>query len=253
MQQDYYYIHAPESGRTVYSSYLEPFLNREVAENKLAPFLKERLTLQAWNRMFESATSMKDILTQEDAEDFKSRATPALPKGVTTMKRKFESKIDASTVELPKIKFAKAKIEFEESATLEENAVHLGNLLVDNVEAIASSLLELSGLVSSLVVDVRTLDFNLSSLITDIRTNPGVADGLPFSTVWRAIQYAAKLANVGLDKIRNLERDIKNFQIKPLNDVLKDMTEAKLRAIEADNKAGDSIKISQDMRSYFST
>ena len=113
---------------------------------------------------------------------------------------------------MPEIKFTKVKIEFEEAATLEENAAHLGNLLVNDVEAIASTLPELTGLVASLVVDVKTLDLNLSSLITDIGTNHGVADGLPFSTVWRAIQYAAKLANVGLDRVRELEKDLKRFK-----------------------------------------
>ena len=50
-------------------------------------------------------------------------------------------------------------------------------------------------------MDIKTLDLNLSSLVTDIGMDPGVAEGLPFSTVWRAIQYAAKLGDVGLSKI----------------------------------------------------
>ena len=77
----------------------------------------------------------------------------------------------------------------------------LGNLLVDDVEAIATSLLYLAAQITSLTMDVKTLDLNLSSLIKDIGTDLGIAEGLPFSTVWQAIQYAAKLADVGLSKI----------------------------------------------------
>ena len=79
-------------------------------------------------------------------------------------------------------------MEFEEAFTVQENAAVLGNLLVDNVEVIATSLPELSTLISSLIMDIKTLDLNLSLLVTDIGTNPGVAKGFPFSTVWRAVQ-----------------------------------------------------------------
>ena len=88
----------------------------------------------------------------------------------------------------------------------QENAAVLGNLLVDDVEAIATSLPELSTLISSLIMDVRTLNLNLSSLVTDIGTDPGVAKGLSFSNVWRAVQYAAKLGDVSLLKIRDIEK-----------------------------------------------
>ena len=115
------------------------------------------------------------------------------------MKRKH--KVNASVVELPEIKFTKAKMEFKETATVEENAAVLGNLLVDDVEAIATSLLQMSTMLSSLMMDVKTLDLKLSSLITNIGSDPGVAEGLPFLTVWCVIQYTAKLADVGLAKI----------------------------------------------------
>ena len=101
------------------------------------------------------------------------------------MKRKFSKDVaDASVVELPEIKFTKAKIEFDESATVEENAAVLGNLLVDKVKSIASSLPQFSAQISSLIMNVKTLDLNLSSLVTNIGTDPVIAEGLPFSTVW---------------------------------------------------------------------
>ena len=207
IEANHYFIQAPDVGRTVYSAYLEPLVERSIAESKLAPFLKDCQTVQVWNRMFELSVNMKPIESQEDAKDFKARATSKLPKGVTPMKRKYEKDVvDASVVELPKIKFTKAKIEFEETATVEENAALLGNILVDDVQAIATSLPQLSGQISSLIMDVKTLELNLSSLITDIGSDPGIAKGIPFSTIWRAIQYAAKLADVGLLKIRDLEK-----------------------------------------------
>ena len=92
------------------------------------------------------------------------------------MKRKFDQKqSDASRVKLPEIKFTKAKMEFEEASTVQENAAVLGNLLVDDVEAIATSLPELSTPILSLIMGVRTHDLNVFSLVTDIGTDPGVA------------------------------------------------------------------------------
>ena len=253
IESNHYFIQAPDVGRTVYSAYLEPSIERGIAESKLAPFLKDRQTVQVWNRMFESSLNMKPIESQEDAKDFKARANSELPKGVTPMKRKYEKNVvDASVVELPEIKFTKAKIEFEEKATFEENAAFLGSILVDDVEAIATSLPQLSGQISSLIMDVKTLDLNLSSLITDIGTDPGIAEGIPFSTVWRAIQYAAKLADVGLVKIRDLEKIIKDIQGPEQNKILKDITDAKLEASEAESKGRNALKLAQQAQTEYS-
>ena len=94
-------------------------------------------------------------------------------------------------------------------------------------------------------MDVKTLDLNFSSLITDIGTDPGIPEGLPFSTVWRAIQYAAKLADVGLSKIRLLEKTVKEIQGPEHNKILKDITKAKLGASEAEAKGGHALKLAQ--------
>ena len=98
-------------------------------------------------------------------------------------------------------------------------------------------------------MDVKTLDLNLSLLITDIGTDPGVAKGLPFSTVWRAIQYASKLANVGLDKIRTLEHNLKQVQESNHPNIVKDISDGKLEAAEANNKAGNALTIVLQVKS----
>ena len=75
--------------------------------------MKDRQPVQVWNQMFESSIDMKIIQTQKDAMEFKERANFKLPKGVTPMKQKFDQKqSDTSQVELPKLKFTKAKMEF---------------------------------------------------------------------------------------------------------------------------------------------
>ena len=162
------------------------------------------------------------------------------------MKRKYQYNLsNAAVIDLPEIKFTKAKMEFEEASTFEENAAVLGGLLVDDVEAIATSLPKLSTIVNSLMMDVKTLDLNLSSLITDIGSDPRVAEGLPFSTVWRALQHVAKLGDVGLSKICILEKTMKYLQGPEKNQLMKDITNAKTTAFKADVKSGHAFKTAQ--------